>query len=190
MKDPRIEHPEYDLFTYSVFYNYLVDKFKDDDVFVEIGSWIGTSISYMADRVKKRNLKVKLYTIDLFDANKIKGDEYIENLLIYKENKIYETFLECTENVKDYINVIKGDSKEVYKQFKDQSITHIFFDGDHTLEGFEKDIKLWYPKVKYGGIFSGHDYIWGGHGVKPVIDTFSGFKAKNFGIGDVWYYAK
>lgn len=181
MKELYTEHPEYDFFTYTEFYKYLINnKFKNDTVFVEIGSWIGTSIKYLAESVKKRNLKVKLYTIDIFDADKIGDNAFLNNLEIFKEDKIYETFLENTESVKNYINVIKGDSKEVYKQFDDESIDYIFIDGDHRHDSFKKDIELWYPKIKKSGIFSGHDYIWGGNGVKPIIDKFSNFRAKQF----------
>ena len=192
MKHNIENYPEYDLFTYSMFYSYICNQLKNGDTFVEIGSWLGKSAIYTGNKIKQRNLKVNFYTIDLFDISIMKEEPYLRTLDVVKENKVYETFLENIEPLKEYITSIKGDSKEVYKQFKDESIDYLFIDGDHNHEGFSQDIKLWYPKVKFGGIFSGHDYIWGGKGVKTIIDIFSEFKAKPFAPmwGDVWFYTK
>jgi predicted O-methyltransferase YrrM len=190
MKYNLTDYPQYDFFTYSLYYSYIAQKLKNGDIFVEIGSWLGQSAVFMAEKIKQRNLNVKFYTIDFFDSDEIKESSWEMTMEITKEKKIYETYLENIEHVKDYIVTIIGNSKEVYKQFEDESIDYLFIDGDHTHEGFAQDIKLWYPKVKTGGIVSGHDYIWGGKGVKPVIDAFSMFKAKPFGFGDVWFYTK
>ena len=167
MKYNLRDYPELDYFTCGIFFSYLANKLKDGDIFVEIGSWLGQSITYMAEKIKQRKITIKLYTIDIFDDFNPIGIKMLESMPgdnshwmeIAKENKVYETFLENIEPFKDYITSIKGDSKEVYKQFEDESIDIIFIDGDHTPEGFKKDIELWYPKVKTGGIFSGHDYI-------------------------------
>ncbi len=192
MKYNLIDYPQYDFFTYYMFYNYLTNKFKDGETFVEIGSWLGRSAIYIAEKVKIKKLNnFKFYTVDIFDNNEITDNSFDYNTLeIMRENKLYESFLENIEPYKDYIISIKGDSKKVYEQFENESIDYIFLDGDHSLEGFSQDIKLWYPKVKTGGVVSGHDYIWGGKGVKSIIDNFSTFKAKQFGFGDVWFYTK
>ncbi len=190
MKYNLKDYPQYDFFTYSMYYSYIANKLKDGDVFVEIGAWLGQSAIFIAEYIKRKNLKVKFYTIDIFDSDEIKKTSFEMGTEVAKEKKIYETYLENTAHVKDYITTIIGNSQEVYKQFEDESIDYLFIDGDHSHEGFAIDIKLWYPKVKKGGIVSGHDYIWGGNGVKPIIDAFSVFKAKAFGFGDVWFYEK
>jgi len=189
MKYNIVNYPEYDFFTYSMYYSYLAHKLKEDDVFVEIGAWLGQSSIFIAEHIKRKKLKMEFYTIDIFDGE-IKDTSFEIKTEVAKEKKIYETFLKNTAHVKDYITTITGNSKEVYKQFKNESIDYLFIDGDHSHEGFKEDIKLWYPKVKIGGIVSGHDYIWGGNGVKPIIDSFSLFKAQPFGFGDVWFYEK
>jgi hypothetical protein len=35
----------------------------------------------------------------------------------------------------------------------------IYVDANHTYQAVKDDIKLWYPKVKSGGIVMGHDYL-------------------------------
>jgi len=37
-------------------------------------------------------------------------------------------------------------------------IGFVFIDGDHSYEGAKNDIQNYYPLVKSGGIFAGHDY--------------------------------
>jgi hypothetical protein len=39
----------------------------------------------------------------------------------------------------------------------DEFLDFIFIDGDHSYEGALQDFKRFYPKVKSGGIFAGHD---------------------------------
>ncbi len=49
-------------------------------------------------------------------------------------------------------------TEEASFHFPDQSIDIVYVDADHSYEGVTKDLELWTPKVKTGGIISGHDY--------------------------------
>ncbi|AIX18326.1 hypothetical protein Syn7803C34_27 [Synechococcus phage ACG-2014f] len=49
-------------------------------------------------------------------------------------------------------------SVEAAKEVEDRSIDIIFIDGLHTYEGVKEDLEAWVPKIKIGGIISGHDY--------------------------------
>ena len=66
----------------------------------------------------------------------------------------------------------------------------IFIDGDHSYEGALKDIANYYPKVKSGGIFAGHDYYW--PGVNRAIGDFltKDYDKINVLQYDVWYVEK
>lgn len=39
-----------------------------------------------------------------------------------------------------------------------ESLDFVYIDGDHSYEAVKKDLEAWYPKVKSGGMFCGHDY--------------------------------
>lgn len=62
--------------------------------------------------------------------------------------------------MKNYDNIIK------YKMYSDQacivfensSLDMVYIDSDHSSENVEKEIKLWYSKVKKDGYISGHDF--------------------------------
>ena len=49
----------------------------------------------------------------------------------------------------------------------------VFIDGDHSYDGTKGDIEAWYPLVRPGGLFSGHDYLSHKYkGVKQAVDEF------------------
>lgn len=56
------------------------------------------------------------------------------------------------------INLIKGDHRVLVDDFEDGWFDYVYIDSDHTYEAVKKDIELWWPKVKEGGILAGHDY--------------------------------
>lgn len=42
--------------------------------------------------------------------------------------------------------------------FKDESLDFVYIDANHMRPYIDNDLKAWWPKVKVGGIFGGHDY--------------------------------
>lgn len=50
-----------------------------------------------------------------------------------------------------------GSSLEVYKYWKDEELDLIFIDTDHTPEQIYKELILWTPKVRIGGLIVMHD---------------------------------
>ena len=106
-------------------------------------------------------------------------------------------YLRRTEFAADRRITMKMKSVEAAGKVSDESLDWIFIDGIHDRENLERDIPAWWPKVKSGGLFSGHDYDGRGDRiglfcVKPVVDEF----AVSFGLtvnvapGDVWWWIK
>lgn len=62
------------------------------------------------------------------------------------------------------LQIIKGNSRsqEVLDQVPDGSLDFVFIDADHTKDGCLQDIRNWRPKVRPGGMISGHDVNWPG----------------------------
>lgn len=174
-------------FSYPAWYDHIYNSLKDGSRFVEIGTWTGASSVYFAEKIMNGNKKIDFTTIDTFE-----GSIELQEYEIVKSKSLFEYYMSVREPVKEYVKVIKGNSqiKETADLFEDESIDAIFIDGDHSHEGVKRDLENWWHKMKKGAIFSGHDYIWGNKGVKPIVDMFSGFKAAQFWQGDVWYYIK
>ena len=52
------------------------------------------------------------------------------------------------------------DSNECAKQFPDEHFDFIFLDTYLTNDQIANDLQVWYPKVKVGGLFTGHDWFY------------------------------
>jgi len=170
-------------FTYQTLYSSMVNN-SNNAVFVEIGTWKGKSAVFMAEKIRESRKNIKFYTIDLFEN--IKG--YDSDLDIIA-GTVLEKYYKNIEPVKNYLETLIGDSKELYKNFENESIDFLFLDGDHTYKGVLKDLQLWFPKVKIGGIAAGHDYDEDSCGVRQAVDQFFGFGAKQY-AGGCWIFYK
>ena len=52
----------------------------------------------------------------------------------------------------------------------------IYLDANHSFKSVTQDLNDWWPILKSGGIFAGHDYNDGndkGHGVKLAVNMFA-----------------
>lgn len=160
-------------FNFENLYSDMVNKF-DNAVFVEIGCWKGRSTIYMADQIKNSKKNIKFYGIDIWEPY-IQGDGV-------RRGASFEEFLYNIKPVQEYITPIKGSSHDVFEQFADKSIDFLYIDADHNYEFIKKDIELWYPKMKKGGLMGGHDYQF--EGVGRAVNEFFADKGKL----DMTYY--
>ena len=62
-------------------------------------------------------------------------------------------------------------SMEAVKKIEDGSLDLVFIDADHRYEAVKEDIIAWLPKIRKGGIISGHDYDYPRYrGVTEAVD--------------------
>lgn len=84
------------------------------------------------------------------------------------------------------ITVLRGKSHDVHSYVTNNSLDFIFIDADHLYENCLEDILDWTPKVKKGGLISGHDYDSNSYPgvVRAVNECF-----KNYNLEDdrVWF---
>lgn len=143
-------------FNYQDFYEMIATK--EYQVLVEIGVWKGHSISYLVNELKKNNNDTaKVYAVDLWDETyKWENEPNLKNQVPY----LYDIYTEVKKQngVLDRITDLKGLSWDMSENFEDNTIDFVFIDGDHEYESVIKDIESWLPKIKKGGIISGHDY--------------------------------
>ena len=85
------------------------------------------------------------------------------------------------EELKIYPNavIIHKDSVEAAKDIENESLDFIFIDAAHDYENVKKDIESWTPKVKIGGIISGHDYYKFRDGSLGVITAVNEYVKNN-----------
>lgn len=81
---------------------------------------------------------------------------------------------EIQERYKDRLVAIQGMSHTVTEMIPDNSVDIIFIDGDHSYEAVKKDIILYTPKLKDGGLLTGHDIDYPGvnQAVTELIENY------------------
>lgn len=91
-----------------------------------------------------------------------------------KQEKRYEATKERLEKFGSRSVLIRKLSQQAYEYFEDDSLDFVYLDGSHRFTGFTLDLIYWYPKLKVGGLFSGHDF-WHKYRceVCPAIGSFA-----------------
>jgi hypothetical protein len=101
---------------------------------------------------------------------------------------LYNEFISNISPISNIVNPIRTTSLEASKLYPDESLDVVFLDASHRYEDVKDDIIAWYPKVKKGGIFSGHDYPTWEQVVKAVNECFPG---RNFEVSEYcWIHFK
>ena len=157
-------------FNYSDLYKYFIDQLNDGSHIIEVGSWKGKSAAFLAVEIINSGKKIKFDCVDTW----LGEESYYQQDTYVKQQKLYELFLSNIEPVKHIINPIRLQSIEASKLYKDSSIDIIFIDACHEYDCVISDISCWLPKVKHGGILSGHDYQW--ETVKKAVHELLGMK--------------
>ena len=128
------------------------------------------------------------YEEDYNDVARLSYREQLNNYL-YVVNRFAEDFS---------MHIYRMDSVEASRHFPDGYFDWIYIDADHSYNGCKRDLESWYPKLKKGGLFCGHDYLngiipAGDFGVKSAVDEFiSGKNVKLFVTQEYewksWYF--
>jgi len=155
---------------------YIVDKFKIDlsqkrmpieiwnygrvqmaALFHELGFKVGVEIGVeqglYSEALCKYNPGVKLFSVDPWKAYRGYRDHVNQQKIdgFYESAKQRLAPYDCT--------LVKKFSLDAVKDFKDGSLDFVYIDGNHNFYNATADIWFWTPKVRMGGIISGHDFV-------------------------------
>lgn len=119
----------------------------------QVGAEIGVEQGLYSRRLMELNPGLKLFCVDPWQAYQ----GYREHV---SQEKL-DGFLEITKKRLTGFNyeIIRKFSTDAAKDFEDESLDFVYIDGNHEFSHVVADICAWYPKVKKGGIISGHDFI-------------------------------
>lgn len=144
-------------FDYPDLYKQLAEQIPEGATFVEVGAWIGHSVSYFASEIKKHGKQVRIVAIDTFKGS---VTEDLQKNIAEQAGGSFRNLFDATlaqAAVLQMVEVIEADSVAAASQFADASVWGVFIDADHTTEGVLRDIAAWKPKVINGGALAGHD---------------------------------
>jgi hypothetical protein len=128
-----------------------VRRLGDNITGIEIGTCRAESTAFLLNGCP--NIK-KLYTIDPYKAYQDWVGEINQNVV----NKFMMVAQENLKQFGDRVIMMREDSVRAAAGFKDEGFDFIFVDGDHSYEATLADCEAYYPKLKKGGLFCGHDY--------------------------------
>lgn len=118
---------------------------------IEIGTCRAESTAYFLEKCPNIDL---LTTIDPYKGYQDWNGEITQETV--------DRFMEVAKkNLKKYgkrVKMLREESVNAADKFDDESVDFIFVDGDHSYDATLADCKAYYPKLKKGGIFCGHDY--------------------------------
>jgi len=124
---------------------------KKNMIVIEIGSWKGMSTSVLAKAIVDWNGKV--YAVDHW-----KGNDGVTHYMQAQTDDILSIFRLNMKNLNlDNVFPMVMSSFDASMVFKDEVADLIFIDADHRYTNIMADLKMWLPKIKKGGIISGHD---------------------------------
>ena len=126
------------------------------------GAEIGVHRGTFSGRMLTMIPNLTLYAVDCWVGRYAKYEEAARTSLAHHPK--------CT--------VIKGFSVDVAETIPNGSLDFVYIDSNHFYESVKEDIEAWAPKVRSGGIVSGHDYIAGRKTVQ-VIEAVDEYIKKN-----------
>jgi hypothetical protein len=119
---------------------------------VEIGVFKG---EFSKEIINKTNMT--LYMVDVW--KELEDSEYLDSSNHRNHVTVFEDTMTSISGLEDRGIMIRGKSSTVSKLFNDESLDFIYIDANHAYDYVKEDIDIWYPKLRRGGILSGHDYI-------------------------------
>lgn len=134
---------------------------------LEIGSYMGESTFIFASHM----IFDEIHCIEPFDK-----DGNIELFNEMSDRTWDEVKREFWTNTRHWDNIsLHNDfSYNIHDNFADESFDVIYIDGGHEYAQVMRDLELYYPKLKPGGIICGHDYAFNFPELVKAVDKFFG----------------
>lgn len=140
-----------DIFGYSwdilPFYERVARELPDPCRCAEVGVLYGRSILFLAERLRELGKGAELHAVDSW--------EWAQHPNATKEAlKALSMGVEGGDAIREH----RIDSALGARLFPHAWLDLVFIDADHSEEAVLMDIDAWLPRVKPGGLISGHDY--------------------------------
>lgn len=121
---------------------------------VELGVAAGRHSEYILEKTGVD----KLWSIDRWAH--VSGYDDDMNLPQNEHDELYLYVCKKLSKFGPRSSIIRSDTTLASSIFEDKSLDFVYVDADHSYEGCKKDLIAWIPKIRTGGIISGHDLNW------------------------------
>jgi SAM-dependent methyltransferase len=136
----------------------------------DIGCWTGMSTLVLGLLAEKFDGQVK--AVDWFQGSPKTNLAFSGKY--FNIRKIFDDNIDNCPELKKRIEITQNTSIAACKKFDTEYFDVIFIDADHRYENIKKDIDLWLPKLKKGGLLCGHDCeVILTEGLKTLYDIYN-----------------
>ncbi len=161
-------------FDYEKLFQTAIQNCPENGKIVELGCWKGKSSSYLIVEAYNSTKNVELNFVDTWAGSPEHLDPSLgtyEEGLATDPDFVYKVFLNNINKTSYPKKIHRMHTFQASKMFEDNSIDFLYIDTAHEFKHVEKEISLWYPKVKCGGNIAGHDIFY--PGVMRAVKDFS-----------------
>jgi hypothetical protein len=141
---------------------------KSQPTFIEIGCMGGATLLYCYQNTRSLPFKIRFIGIDPFDSTEyFNGRTAIETPPAVVVNTrqflrgCYEKLVSIVSRLKDdNVRIIRNTSFGAAAEILVESVDVLYIDGDHSTMCVYTDLRMYYPKMKKGGIIFGNCEDW------------------------------
>jgi SAM-dependent methyltransferase len=165
--------------------------------FVELGCKEGRTTGHILKAVPDSRVIAIDPWCAMPDQKEVKGGETYEE---WDFAKIEATFWENVGENKDRCTMLRMTSEEAAAQWTPEwieanflppaAVDAIFIDAAHDYESVKKDVRLWWPMIREGGILIGHDANHKWPGVERAIADSFDLMRVGFAPDSIWFVLK
>jgi hypothetical protein len=111
------------------------------------------------------------------------SEEFFRQVKLAAMNRVSDMIERCL--------ILEMESVDAARHISNKSLDFVFVDANHRYECAIADINAWWPKIRLGGLISGHDYN-DARGVKQAVAEFSQSTGLPYEVGKdtVWWMWK
>ena len=175
----------------------MKDRIELAKYFAQLGFRVGAEVGVLQGSYSRAlcryNPELKLYSIDAWGLLDKKESMKAYHLKMYERAK--------NKLAPHTVTLIREPSVEAAKRFADGSLDFVYIDANHSYAAVIEDITVWTPKVRSGGIVSGHDYqleevikavdeYVGNNNLKLLQTDYDSYNERTKKVQKSWYFIK
>lgn len=151
-----------------------------------VGAELGVSTGRFTAYLCRIMPECHMIAVDLWQEQPGNTGEGAETYVDRDHEKAYKSFaFMCEAFYPGRVSIMREDTVKAAERVMDASLDFVFIDADHRYENTLADIRAWTPKVRKGGLVSGHDYNW--PSVKRAVDETGECRVAS---DNVWFRLK
>ena len=150
----------------------LKNRYELAASFTGVGVEVGVEAGKFSSVILTRGKVAHLYSID----------PYLPFPGYFTPEQAEDFFRQATNLLSAFFprnTLLRQDGREAAPRFPDESLDFVYIDSSHELQETLQEMKLWWPKLKSGGILSGHDYA-NGKDIQLAVSYFTSNRSLSF----------